>query len=549
MHPTSFSRRLPISTICFVLAFGVALAAVALPCQAEDTRPSPEAFYKTAVRNADPKQTGGAGEQFCWRANYNMGLFVAAYEAWHDTAWLDWGVKYYDYAISQMSTDPKGYKGWIGPYIYDNTYWCDVHVGDSILVDHMLEFAEVVRADPALSKNKTYRQAADRYVALARKDVIEKWDSRGTWREDGPFGGYVSWDTYCNPNDLANWKKMPEARNSGLSLPFNKQNDMALVCIKLYRLTGEESYRDKATKIFTFMRSRFQFVDDYYCWNYWEPLGPWDVDLVTGRTRHWMNTHGYRDYQAGEVGQAAAAYHAGIVFTQTDIQRVINTNLEVMWNKDRKKPKFINSNATLPKPEMSEAERKAREKQVASNAYAKEGRAGCLWTGLLDFSQAVRDLREVGMADGGRNARSVIARAYYRNVTAKRPASFKRKHAKGDVSLSQWPVSKCRSLTVAAVLPHVIRRGGDKEKKAIILSKARLPVDLEVSVCSADGKNKLLVLHKGKVDGGLDGLAGIFILQWDGADPAGKVKLPAGQYCIRWTTPDGHREFPVRLVD
>ena len=534
-----------LSAIVAALVFSACLAVTASCCSGQETGPSPEAFYKQLVRSAEPKVGGGAGEQFCWRANYSMGSFVSAYKAWHDTAWLDWGVKFYDYAVSKMSTGPDGYKGWIGPYGYEKKFWCDVHVGDSILLDHMLEFAEVVLSDPALKAR--YAEPANRYVALARKDVIEKWDSRGTWREDGPFGAYVSWNRYCKPGDLKTWKTMPEVAGSDLTLPFNKQNDMALVCMKIYRITGQKFYRDKAEKIFAFMRSRFLYLDNHYVWNYWEPFGPWDVDLANKTTRHWMNVHSFRNYQAGEIHQIVEAYHTGLVFTQTDIQRIINTNLEVMWNKDRAAPKFVNSSATLPQPVLSEAERKAEEEKIKANPYSKEGRAGCLWTGLLDFSQTVRDLHALGLKADRKDTRSVIARSYYRNVTAKAPPSFKRHYVKGKVALPELPVSECRSLTVATVMPHIIRRGSGV--KSVVLAKARIPVDLEVAVCSVDGKRKLLVLHKGKVDGGTDGLAGIFIIQWDGTDPSGKVKLARGAYRMRWTVGDGYREFPVTLVD
>jgi hypothetical protein len=527
--------------VSVLLSFGM----VAWPALAQDASPrsgppSAEAFYQTAVRSATPGKDG-AGEQFCWNANYNMGVFLQAYETWHDTAWLDWGVKFYDYAISKMSVGPDGRRGWIGAYIYDKNYVCDVHVGDSVLADHMLDFAEVVLKDAKLKER--YGEAAERYVELAKHDVIGKWDARGTWREDGPFGGYVSWDTYCKPDDLKTWARMPEVRNSTISLPFNKQNDMALICLKLYRITGEEKYREKATKIFTFMRSRFQYVDDYYVWNYWEPFGAWDIDEKAGEARHWMNVHGYRNYQAGEIGQIAEAYHTGVVFTETDVRRIINTNLKIMWNQDRTSPKFRNSNAALPAPEMTEEQRKAAAAAEAANPYAKEGRAGDLWTGLLDFDQTVRDLYALRLAGEGRDVRGKLARDYFRNVTSKRPASLSRRHVKGDAAVVELDVSRCPSLTVAAVMPSVMKRG----EPSLVFCKARIPVDLEIALYSADGKHMVAPIHKGKVDGGTDGHAGVFFLRWDAASVTEGV--PAGAYRVRWSVGDGYREFAVTLAD
>ena len=77
--------------------------------------------------------------------------------------------------------------------------------------------------------------------------------------------------------------------------------------------------------------------------NYWEPLYPGDVDFENNMTRHWVRCTWRSGYQAGEVGKIVEAYHYGIVFDKQDIQRMINTNLDVMeWRQG--KPEFINSN-------------------------------------------------------------------------------------------------------------------------------------------------------------------------------------------------------------
>jgi hypothetical protein len=509
--------------VAMVVALGVACGTSAAFAQS-----AAEKLHNQSARNAGAR-FGGYGESFCWRAAYNEGCFVKGYEAFGDAEWLDWGVKYYDLLLSRMSTGPDGYKGWIGPYIYDKKVWCDVHVGDSILLDKMLEFSELVlKREPALKAK--HGEAAQKYVDVARKHLIEKWDRRGTWREDGPFGAYVAWNHFGEPNELKNWTVRPEIPGATLSLPFNKQNDMAMVCMKLWRITGEKSYRDKAEKIYAFMRSRFQYLDDHYVWNYWEPFGPWDVDLEKGDTRHWMNVHRARNYQAGEVHQIARAYHTGIVFGPADIQRITRTNLEVMWNKNTP-PTFYNSNVTFPG------------RGRAKSHIGDVKHSGTLWTGLLDFNQTVRDLY-APQVKKARGTRGDIDRAYFENVTMKRPPSLKRRWAADDIKTPEFLLSECRSITAACVLPHVVRRGA----RSIVLSKAGVPVDLEVAVYSADGKEKLLVLHKGKVDGGTDGHAGIFILQWDGTDPAGKRTFD-GAYRMRWTVPDGYREFPLTVTD
>ena len=160
--------------------------------------------------------------------------------------------------------------------------------------------------------------------------------------------------------------------------------DCAQVFIRLYQITGEEKYRKRAEKIFLFMKSRFQYFDNHYVWNYWEPFGPWDIDWKNKDTRHWVGVHPYRNYQAGEVNQIVDAYHHGIVFDEVDIQRIINTNLKVMWNGDRENPKFANSNVThVP----------SKKKPTGDSRW--KGLAGILWSGLIDFDPTIRELYEL----------------------------------------------------------------------------------------------------------------------------------------------------------
>jgi hypothetical protein len=491
------------------LIFATALVAAA--AFAEAPRPAPESHYRQIFNDGGLKREG---EDFCWVANYYIGDFLDAYEAWNDTAWLDWGVKYYDFLAGKMRTGPDGYQGWIGPYEYDNAVWCDVHVGDAILANGMLAFAEVVLKDPALKAK--YGPAANRYVAIAKKDVIEKWDRRGTWREDGPFGAYVSWNKYMDPGNIREFKERNEISGSGLSLPFNKQNDMALVALRLYRITGERAYRDKAEKIFAFMKSRFHYFDNHYVWNYWEPFGPWDVDLKKMDTRHWVGVHPYRNYQEGEVRQIAEAYHTGIVFTQTDIERILNTNLQVMWNKDRAHPQFANSDDTYP-----EQGRSARHWDP-KNTYSKDGRAGTLWPALVDFSQTVRDLYEQRLQPG-------ISRAYYENVVRKTPPGFARKFAREPAALPAFPFGESRELNLAAALPSVFKAG----EKTILICNSVVPGEIEVALYSSDGKTKEKILRHSNRSEQL-------IFEWDGANDF-------GMHRIRWTFAGGYREFPVTV--
>ena len=85
------------------------------------------------------------------------------------------------------------------------------------------------------------------------------------------------------------------------------------------------------------------------------------------------------------------AYHYGIVFDEQDIRRIINTNLDVMWNKDKVHPKFINSNGLGADGDTTGLA--AFQRAYGHSNVVKNG--GELWTALLDFDQTIRDLYEL----------------------------------------------------------------------------------------------------------------------------------------------------------
>lgn len=471
------------------------------------SRPTPEDLYNQALKNPQLHKHG-YGEQFCWNAAYYLPFFLRAFLAWKDAAWLDWGLRYYEFLVSKMQTGPDGYKGWIGPYIYDDTVWCDVHVGDAILCGGLLDFAELVLNHGAWKPQ--YREAAERYVELARTHLIEKWDQRGSFETSGPYGGYRAWDRYGAPGELKKWTQQPHIKNSRLSLPFNKQNDMALAALKLYRITGDEKFRRRAAQIFAFHKSRFQLVDDCLLWNYWEPFGQEDIDFANRKTRHWVGVHPYRNYQAREVEQIAEAYHTGVVFDERDIRRITNTNLRVMWNGDENEPRFRNSNARLP-------------------GNHGEQTAGTLWTALADFDETVRRLMS-RRTPGVSGAIATISRAYFDNVTLRRPASYERLRLRGKPERFEFPFHPCAELNMAAALPAAVRIGETCLLAANILVRGYV----ETAVFSADGAKKLEALE------GAERFGQSFVI-WKPTRP--------GAYRVRWALRSGaYREVPVTVT-
>lgn len=447
------------------------------------------------------------GEGVCWHAAYDMGRFMDGYRRTQDTSYLDAAVSYYDALIAKLHTSPDGYQGWVGPFIYDENVICDVHIGDAILINPMLDFSETVLKHPDKTVAAKYQDKANAYLQLAKKHLIEKWDARGTWHEDGLYGAYSSWDQYMTADNLKEWRNVPEEK-SNLSLPFNKQNAMAIACLRIFRMTEESQYRERALKIFNFMKSRMNLFEDHYVWNYWEPFGEWDIDPdAPNKLRHWVNVHPYRNYQAGEVHEIAEAYHSGITFSKTDIERIINTNINVMWNGDKENPTWHNSNyavevAALGEPSIKEA---------PGGAFKEL--AGTLWSGLFDFSEKAREL-------SGRSFDT--------------PASFDRHYPDLPVTELDSLFHSNKVFIMAAVIPSVVESG----KTANVLSQSRVDGNVSIELFSSDGENKVLDIRKPEELSKQDN-AGIQIVKWD------TNGISSGKYRIRWILNGEYREFPV----
>jgi hypothetical protein len=303
--------------------------------------------YFDRVRSDRGLHTPEAGEQWAWVVNYHVHGFTLGFEAYQDLAWLDKAVQFYDFALSRLRRAPDGYLGWIGPYIYDGSLWTDVHVGDALVFNPMLRFAQIVVADRALRRR--YGGAAHRYVRLAQRHLMEKWEARGSWREDGPYGYVGYWDHFVEPGDLRRFVVRGDAPFANSSQQFNKQMDMGIAALRLYQLTGEEHYLRRATQVFATHKSHLQLFDDHYVWNFRDPLGAHDVvDVTTGELVTWVAVHPTNaGYQDREVHSIVEAYNAGVVYTDRDMRRLLATNLRVMWNGDLDSPAFTGSDTAI----------------------------------------------------------------------------------------------------------------------------------------------------------------------------------------------------------
>ena len=101
----------------------------------------------------------------------------------------------------------------------------------------------------------------------------------------------------------------------------------------MYDVTKKPVYRQHAEKWWRLMHARMRLRDGgkYYVWNYWDPAGPWDYK-PDGSTRHWVGVHPNGGYYGIDLESIVAAYEHGQVFTRSEIDRLIATNRDYMWD-------------------------------------------------------------------------------------------------------------------------------------------------------------------------------------------------------------------------
>jgi hypothetical protein len=459
---------------------------------------------------------GATGEQVAWNLNYYLGTILRNCDNGSDD-WMLPTEHILNMLADKMATGPDGYKGFIGPYIYnEKEHWCDVHVGDAILVEHLLHFAMIVNQNPALKEK--YGNSAQRFCDIARRDLIEKWEKRGTFVIDGPFAGYREWNMFCKPDSMNVWYREDHARGQDVlfpCLPFNKAMDMAYCMLQLHSLTGEASYKEKAEKIFNRVKAGMNPFQNGYTWNYWEPVHPEDINIHSTRNErilsHWVGTHPYRNYQEGEVKKIVFAYNMGITFTDADIQRLIHTNLNFMWNGDLTNPEWENSNSKLP----------GYKKAPPSEAYPTT--AGIYWEALSQFDTTILYLSTAGRKPSPANRASLV---------------FVRKYAPGAiVEEPVWMkgIGESAGQMEAIVIPSVVPSG----ENTVILSKSDAEMSpVEIWVRPMKGGTESLVITQ-KMGNGIQ----LFHV-WDGK--INGIRTP-GEYVMIWRYRSGERAYPVTL--
>lgn len=472
-------------------------------------QPDPQAFL-TAVKS-NPGLYNSSGEQFAWNANFRARYFVDAYLAYEDADWLEAAEAYFDFVIEEgVSLDPDGFPGVIGAQIGESlsdpnvSMLYDAIVGDALIGSHIVRFAEVVINRPEL--HERFLDTANRYIELATAMVWDKWNARGTYYRDARgYGSYHTHPFAINRADRTQW--IPQSQRK-ISENLNKHYEAGVTLLRLYRISGNTEYRDRVLEVFGRAKAMFRLYPDQdrVVWNFWMPHGP--LDMMGSVPASWVGVHTLRPfYHDIESRIFLEVYNSGMVFTQTDMQRVVNTNLWMMDNG------FVSADGTSS--------------------------AGQLWSALAQLEPRIRDAYAEALS-GSQAAEDVIRLAYLENVID--PVSgYERIYVSNsnDISVDDVEVQPGVRLLMALPIPDQLETINNDRIQLVARTAGSGTVTVEL--LSEEGQ--LLGLLDSSQTGGQ-----FHSFIWDGTHPQ-TGEQTWGNYLIRWTFGEESRTWPVSVIE
>ncbi len=317
------------------------------------------------------------GEEIGWLISPFENGFLEGYKVTHDTKWLDLLVDWGDSWVARGVKEPDGFIGWPKPEGASTSsvpgFTTDNILGEAMGLRPLVLMAHLVQQTPDLQTR--YGSKADAYLKLAER-VFEKWDKRGCWREVKNGGVWIV-PTFGVDLKAGRFTDGYDQRfRDGFTLPDNKQNLTALWLIALHEATGNPIYRERAEKWWRVMKSRMKLRDgdQYFIWNYWEPAGPWDYK-ADGSPKHWIGVHPNGGYYGVDLEGIVTAYEHKLVFNREDINRLIATNRDFMWNHKISGARFQRIDGGTPDPRWRNS-------------------PGVLWQALVSYDETLRAIFE-----------------------------------------------------------------------------------------------------------------------------------------------------------
>ena len=311
------------------------------------------------------------GEDIGWRISPYLRGFHYGYLATRDDRWVALLVDWADAWIARGVDEPDGFTGWpqLDPDGPGSGLFADSLLGEAMAMRPVVLLSQEILKTPALEAK--WGEKARDYLDLAEQ-LFEKWDSRGSWREVEQGGIWV-FPPFGIDRQSDAWTAGYDQRTTGgFSHPDNKENEIACWMLAMYDVTGKSVYRERAASWFRLMKSRLRTREagKYFVWNYWEPAGPWDYK-ANGSPKHWVGVHPNGGYYQIDVSAMVEAFEHGLVFQREDIDRLIATNRDFMWNGEVSGAKFqrIDGGATDPRWKNS---------------------PGVLWAALAPYDETLR---------------------------------------------------------------------------------------------------------------------------------------------------------------
>lgn len=313
------------------------------------------------------------GEGVGWRVSPFLSGFYYGYLATRDDRWVEMLVDWTDAWVKRGVKEPDGFIGWPmpdpdGP---GSGLYADSLLGEAMALRPVVLLSNEIVKQPALDEK--WGAKARAYLALAGR-LFEKWDSRGCWREVKDGGVWV-FPPFGIDRQSGQWTAGYERRKTdGFSHPDNKENEIASWMLAMYDVTKKPVYRERAESWFRLMKSRMKLREGgkYFVWNYWEPAGPWDYKS-DGSPKHWVGVHPNGGYYHIDVEAIVEAFQHELVFNRQDIDRLISTNRDFMWNQDLDRPRFQRIDGGPPDPRWQNS-------------------PGVLWTALAPYDQTLRKI-------------------------------------------------------------------------------------------------------------------------------------------------------------
>jgi hypothetical protein len=308
------------------------------------------------------------GEELGWLVSPFLEGFYYGYLATHDTKWVRRLVDWADSCIRRAVKEPDDYLGW--PKVSDQAegFDFDSMVGEAMILRPMVLMANIILETPELEAR--WGGKAQAYLQLAER-TFDKWDSRNAWHDCG-----VWVVQYFGINRATGgWTEgYARRKTEAFSHPANKQNLIALWLIAMFEVTQKPIYRERCEKWWQLMRSRMKTREEgrYFVWDYWDPAGPWDYKL-DGSTKHWVGVHPNGGYYDIDVEGMVAAFQHQLTFSREDIDRLIATNRDFMWNQQIRGAKFQRIDGAQPDPRWPDT-------------------PGVLWHALLPYDSTLRKI-------------------------------------------------------------------------------------------------------------------------------------------------------------